>query len=73
MENQNGIPISKRSGFGIATMLLIAKLSESTDEHAALAMILITVLAALYMVADEIKDRRRNGIDKNSNESIPNA
>ncbi len=58
MDNQNGIPISKRSGFGIATMLLIAELSKSTAEHAAMAMILVTVLAALYMIADEIKDRR---------------
>lgn len=63
MENQNAIPISKRSGFGLGTMLIIAKLSESMDEHAALAMILITVLAALYMIADGIKDRRRNAKD----------
>ncbi len=58
MDNQNGIPISKRSGFGLATMLLIAELSKSANEHAPMAMILVTVLAALYMIADEIKDRR---------------
>lgn len=59
MENQNGIPISKRQITGAGAMWLIMELSKSTAEHATLAMIFITALAVAYMVADEIKSRRK--------------
>lgn len=64
MEQIHSLPISKRSGIGFATMLLIAKMMESESERAALAMILITCIFVVYAIADEIKDRRRNATKK---------
>ncbi len=54
---ETAIPVSKRSITGYGAMYLIMKLSESTSEYAFHAMIVITVLAVAYMVADEIKGR----------------
>ncbi len=55
---QNSIPLSKRALAAGGVSWLISQVSNSESKHAAMAMILVTVLAAFYMIADEIKDRR---------------
>ena len=63
MENQSSIPISKRSGVGLGTMFMILKAMDSESEHAALGIVALVFVAAFYIVADGIKNRRQN-VDK---------
>ena len=57
---ETAIPISKRSVTGYGAMFLIMKLNESTSDYVIWAMGFVTFLAVAYIVADEVKRRRRN-------------
>lgn len=62
MENQNGIPISKRTLAGGGAMVIIMGLCKSPPEQAelaALGMKLIFALAIIYIIADGIKSWRQ--------------
>ncbi len=59
MENQNSVPISKRSGFGFGSMYLIVRAMESESEHVVLGIVSLVTVAAIYIIADGIKNRRR--------------
>ena len=56
---ETAIPVSKRSITGYGAMFLIIKLNESTSDYVIWAMGFVTVLAVAYMIADEIKGRRK--------------
>ena len=56
---ETAIPVSKRSITGYGAMAAVMKLSGSDSEYAFHAMIVITILAVAYMVADELKHRRK--------------
>ena len=63
MENQSSMPISKRSSVGLGSMFFVLKALESESKHVALAIVSLVIMAAIYIIADGIKNRRQN-VDK---------
>lgn len=57
---ETAIPVSKRSMTGYGAMWLIMELNKSTSDYVIWAMGFVTCLAVAYMIADEIKGRRKN-------------
>ncbi|HEG43023.1 MAG TPA: hypothetical protein ENH94_03135 [Phycisphaerales bacterium] len=55
----NNLGVSRRSLSAITAMGMIMKLSASDGKYVAGAMVGIIIVAVVYMVLDEIKDRRK--------------